>query len=76
MQSCSMDCYSEAHRDDRCVKVAIAVGLSKNCLTKYWMTDRGPNRIRTFLQAQKFLTPIYASSMDQNTKTSKPMRQI
>ena len=46
----------------KCMKFAIVNGLSKNCPRKYWMTDRSPNRIRTFSEVQNFWTPIYTSS--------------
>ena len=45
----------------KCVKFAITSGLSNNCPRKYWMTDRSPNRIRTFSEVQTLWTPIYTS---------------
>ena len=47
----------------KCVKFAIGNALSKNYPRKYWIDDRSPNRIRTFLDVQNFWTPIYTSSV-------------
>ena len=61
MQYRSLNCAPKAHRIENCVKFAVDNGLSKNCPRKYWVTDRSPNRNRTFLE-QNFWTPIYTSS--------------
>ena len=55
-------CYIK-HRVGKCVKFAITITnrLAKNCPRKYWVTDRSPNRIRTFPEVQNFglrFTPL------------------
>ena len=56
MQYCSLNCALCTIRPEgrKCVEFAIANGLSKNYPRKYWMTDRNPNRIRTFSDVQNF----------------------
>ena len=53
---------SMSQKRQKCVKFAITNGLSKICPRKCWMTDRSPNRIRTFSEVQNFWTPIYTST--------------
>ena len=48
---------------EKCIKFAISKGLPKIYPRNFGMTDRSPNRIRTFSEVQIFRTPIYTSSM-------------
>ena len=64
MQYQSLICVPYAHRVEICVKFAVTNGRFKNCVRKYWMTDRSPNRVRMFSEAQKFWTPIHTSGVE------------